>query len=416
MLRKLKIVIIEKVIEAQETKKAKFISKSYDIRCNTPLDRNKRVSTVSFTVHISQLVRVVVERTLVSSTWHEVRSRLAAFTKQRDNTKRSQRLRCYRGRHEYSLRRGSRVNGRCSIALRREWSDRHFMNREPRPLSAAGTAVAAGSQLGPARRRRFRPRRKWRDDRTWRRARRKCAAYLSGRLRRRPTPPRTQHEPACLDTDIRKSARDHYLANKLLSLLSKNIRVRSKAVAKRNGSRDGAAHANRFPARQRLMRAGRAGAGGGSGARAQSGRPCRRPPRRTESERDHSSSLSQCRLVNTNRPRSRDKYSTFTRRTRARELIASRRAPHTRANSRIARAAAAAAAAVADVLLWQFFQKPDMHRHRPRRARPQPRGAGSSLQDAHTHTHSISILHNNYDRNQVKIFNWSTSRHSNRYC
>lgn len=37
-------------------------------------------------------------------------------------------------------------------------------------------------------------------------------------------------EPACADTDIRKSARDHYLANKLFVLLSKNIRVRRKAL------------------------------------------------------------------------------------------------------------------------------------------------------------------------------------------
>ncbi|CAH2039540.1 unnamed protein product, partial [Iphiclides podalirius] len=55
------------------------------------------------------------------------------------------------------------------------------------------------------------------------------------------------------------------------------------------------------------MRAGRAGAGGGSGARAH-----RRPSlsavmARRPSERDRDTSLSQRRLVNTNRPRSRDK-------------------------------------------------------------------------------------------------------------
>ncbi|KAL4712037.1 hypothetical protein ACJJTC_003704 [Scirpophaga incertulas] len=82
------------------------------------------------------------------------RLQLASFTIQRDNTKRSQRLRCYRGRHEYSKTRGSRVNGRPSIATRREWDDRHFMNREPslidlgrhraRPMRTRST-IAAGS-------------------------------------------------------------------------------------------------------------------------------------------------------------------------------------------------------------------------------------------------------------------------------
>ncbi|OWR43159.1 hypothetical protein KGM_213598 [Danaus plexippus plexippus] len=77
----------------------------------------------------------------------------------------------------------------------------------------------------------------------------------------------------------------------------------------------GIAHANCFPAAGRLMRAGRAGAGGGSGARAH------RPPSRSGAapargrERDGDSSRSQRRLVNTNRPKSRDKYSTFTTRT-----------------------------------------------------------------------------------------------------
>lgn len=76
------------------------------------------------------------------------------------------------------------------------------------------------------------------------------------------------NEPACPDTDIRKSARDHYLANKLFVLLSKNIRVRRRALAARSLSRRGVAHANRFQVAGRLMRAGRADTGGGSDARA----------------------------------------------------------------------------------------------------------------------------------------------------
>lgn len=40
-------------------------------------------------------------------------------------------------------------------------------------------------------------------------------------------------EPLSADTDIRKSARDHRLANKLFELLSKNIRVRRRARAGR---------------------------------------------------------------------------------------------------------------------------------------------------------------------------------------
>lgn len=145
-------------------------------------------------------------------------------------------------------------------------------------------------------------------------------------------------EPACAGTNIRKSARDHYLVNKLLALLSKNIRVRRRAVAARSPSRNGVAHANSFPAAGRLMRAGHAGAGGGSDARAHRLPSLSRGASENQCERDHDTSLSQRRLVNTNRPRSRDKYSTFTlRRTRARLLIASRRAPHTR-RSRIARA------------------------------------------------------------------------------
>lgn len=84
--------------------------------------------------------------TLVLSTSHEVRPQVAVFTKQRDNTKRSQRLRCYRRRHEYSKTRGSRVSGRRSIAPRREWSDRHFMNRKPSLIDLARAASGRRSR------------------------------------------------------------------------------------------------------------------------------------------------------------------------------------------------------------------------------------------------------------------------------
>lgn len=90
-------------------------------------------------------------------------------------------------------------------------------------------------------------------------ARRKCAAYLSGLRQRRLAPVAAAtcntREPACADTDIRKSARDHYLTNKLFVLLSKNIRVRRKALEEHSPSLHGVAHANRFPAAGRLMRA-----------------------------------------------------------------------------------------------------------------------------------------------------------------
>ncbi|KOB79188.1 Uncharacterized protein OBRU01_00924 [Operophtera brumata] len=98
-------------------------------------------------------------------------------------------------------------------------------------------------------------------------------------------------EPACAGTDIRKSARDHYLVNKLLALLSKNI-----PVAARSPSRNGVAHANSFPAAGRLMRAGRAGAGGGSDARAHHRPSLSRGASENQCERDHDTSLSQRRL------------------------------------------------------------------------------------------------------------------------
>ncbi|CAH2091051.1 unnamed protein product [Euphydryas editha] len=55
------------------------------------------------------------------------------------------------------------------------------------------------------------------------------------------------------------------------------------------------------------MRAGRAGAGGGSDARTHRLPSLSAGLRVGQSERDRDTSLSQCRLVNTNRPRSRDK-------------------------------------------------------------------------------------------------------------
>lgn len=236
--------------------------------------------------------------------------------------------------HEWTVAVASRrgVNGTTDILWIESRRPLSWARRAERRLDAAPAGPTAR-----ARARRFRPRRKWRSDRTWRRARRKCAAYLSGRLRRRragrhpppATASRSAREPACADTDIHKSARDHYLANKLFVLLSKNIRVRRRALAARSPSRHGVTHANRFPAAGRLMRAGRAGAGGGSDACAHRRPSLSADAASPQSERDGDNSLSQRRLVNTNRPRSRDKYSTFTsRRTRARALIASRQ-PHT---------------------------------------------------------------------------------------
>lgn len=274
--------------------------------------------------------------TLVFSTSHEVRPQVAAFTKQRDNTKRSQRLRCYRRRHEYSKTRGSRVSGRRSSGPRREWSGRHFMNRKPSlidlALAASGErspepALPPRCSAGPRRR-------KWRSRRTWRRA---GSAQLTYRdvsagclLAANET-----HGPACADSGIRKSARDHRLTNKLFAPLSKNIRLRRKAVGGRGASRRGIAHTNCFPAAGRLMRAGRAGAGGGSGARAHRLPSRSARARAGRSERDRDTSLSQCRLVNTNRPRSRDKiFDLHFMRTHTRE----RRRRHTHAwASRIAR-------------------------------------------------------------------------------
>ncbi|KAJ8716051.1 hypothetical protein PYW08_013336 [Mythimna loreyi] len=301
---------------------------------------------------------VAIKRTLVCNTTHEVRPQLAAFTKQRDNTKRSQRLRCYRGRHEYSKTRGSRVNGRRSIAPRREWNDRHFMNREPSPIELS---AARGALPGRSTRRAhssgpppvpapaevtLRPNMAARAQEV-----RSLPIGTSPAAAGQPTPAagtasRSAREPACADTDIRKSARDHYLANKLFVLLSKNIRVRRRALAARSPSQHGVAHANRFPAAGRLMRAGRAGAGGGSDACAHHRPSLSADAPLSQSERDGDNSLSQRRLVNTNRPRSRDKYSTFTsQRTRARALIASRQFPTHARRSQIARGRRRAAAA-----------------------------------------------------------------------
>ncbi|CAH2091049.1 unnamed protein product [Euphydryas editha] len=83
--------------------------------------------------------------TLVFSTSHEVRPQVAVFTKQRDNTKRSQRLRCYRWRHEYSKTRGSRgQNIRPSLYLhaheRAAVSTSGTHAHEPRELLVRRTA------------------------------------------------------------------------------------------------------------------------------------------------------------------------------------------------------------------------------------------------------------------------------------
>ncbi|KAG6444818.1 hypothetical protein O3G_MSEX003533 [Manduca sexta] len=150
---------------------------------------------------------------------------------------------------------------------------------------------------------------------------------------------RRTREPACADTDTRKSARGHQLANKLFALLSKNIRARRRAFAGCGPSRCGVTHANRFPAAGRLMRAGRAGAGGGSDARAHRRPSLSRSERMRPSERDHDTSLSQCRLVNTNRPRSRDKIFDlhFTTHTSAHADRVATSTTHARRASRIAR-------------------------------------------------------------------------------
>lgn len=65
-------------------------------------------------------------------------------------TKRSQGLRCYRRRHEYSKTRGSRVNGRRSTELRREWSGRHFMNWEPLVIERTDTGPRQAPPLDEA--------------------------------------------------------------------------------------------------------------------------------------------------------------------------------------------------------------------------------------------------------------------------
>lgn len=130
----------------------------------------------------------------------------------------------------------------------------------------------------------------------------------------------------------------------------KIFRARRSAVAARSPSRHGVAHANRFPAAGRLMRAGRAGAGGGSDARAHR-RPSlsgRAAPHR--SERDHDTSLSQRRLVNTNRLRSRDKIFDlhFTTHTSAAAALVAMSPTHARRGSRIARHSSPARSATFD--------------------------------------------------------------------
>lgn len=151
--------------------------------------------------------------------------------------------------------------------------------------------------------------------------------------------------------------------------------MRRNAVERRGESQRGIAHANCFPAAGRLMRAGRAGAGGGSDARAHR-LPSRSAGAQVRScERDGDTSLSQCRLVNTNRPRSRDKIfdlhftcthtcarasSGGTHAHAPRELFARRSAPSHRRTAPLC-------------YFWQFFQKFDMQRCRGRGA-SLPRG------------------------------------------
>ncbi|KAF9803128.1 hypothetical protein SFRURICE_012373 [Spodoptera frugiperda] len=304
-----------------------------------------------------------IERTLVSNTTHEVRPQLAAFTKQRDNTKRSQRLRYYRGRHEYSKTRGSRVNGRRSIAPRREWNDRHFMNREPSPieLSAASgelrrCARAApspqGPQLGPAPAPVPAP------------AEVTLQPNMAARTQEvRSLPIGTSPSAAGAADTRRRPALEQRTRTRM-----RRYRYPQKALAARSPSRHGLAHANRFPAAGRLMRAGRAGAGGGSDACAH-----RRPSlsagmQSLRCERDDNNSLSQRRLVNTNRSRSRDKIFDlhFTTHTSAcADRVAT--APHTCALlANCSRPPPRRRRAAGDIL--QFFQKTDMHRHRGRGA------------------------------------------------
>lgn len=304
-------------------------------------------------------------------------SRLAAFTKRRDNTKRSQRLRCYRGDMNIRRRKGHEwtvgvapsrgVNGATDILWiesRLHWAAPLTRSGLPaRARSPSPVPVPAPAEV----------------------TRRPNMAARAQEVRSLPigTSPSAadaaanpRHEPACLDIDIRKSARDHHLANKLLTLLSKNIRVRRRAEPEPEPTRSctreplprrGETDEGR-PRRQRL---------GFRRTRTHPSVPVGARRRRAESERDHRSSLSQLRLVNTNRPRRRvgkifDLHSTHTS-ARADRVATRRGEPHTRARLRIARAAA-----VADVLLCQFFQKPDMHRHC--KTRPVPRGSAASLQ------------------------------------
>lgn len=282
-------------------------------------------------------------------------------------------------RHEYSKTRGSRVNGRRSIAPRREWNDRHFMNREPSPIELGaraerGAAAAPGRSTGGAgpaagSARRFRPRRKWRSDRTWRRARRKCAAYLSGRLRRRHRRGRTAHHtsPHAL---IPISAKVRAITTLRINYSCCYLKIfvcdaeRSQPAARA----DTELHTRTAspPRGDWWGQAAPAPAEAPTHAHT-AARPFPRAARRHRSERDHDNSLSQRRLVNTNRPRSRENIRPSLGRTRARTVIASRRAPHTRAI--LANCSPPSPPPPPPVCyIWQFFQKTDMHRHRGRGA------------------------------------------------
>lgn len=122
--------------------------------------------------------------------------------------------------------------------------------------------------------------RKWRPARIWRRTRRKCAAYLPGRLNlSRPTAasPREQQtlrranylprRPVCaapspIPVKVRANT---YLRINYLSCYLKIFGCDAEYCESRTYK---IAHANRFPAAGRLMRAGHSAAVGGSGARA----------------------------------------------------------------------------------------------------------------------------------------------------
>lgn len=132
------------------------------------------------------------------------------------------------------------MNGRRSIAPRREWDDRHFMNREPSLIDlnahrAAPSARAPPSPQGPQLAAQLAPVPAPAEVTFWPNMAARAQEVRSLPIGTSPTAawpdrsrgaaPRCARGPACADTDIRKSTRDHYLLNKLFVLLSKNIRA-----------------------------------------------------------------------------------------------------------------------------------------------------------------------------------------------